>query len=258
MFLVLFCSFVSDAWSGTEHRMMAYIAQEHLTPRTQAFLDRYLDQSIVEYASWMDRYRNSPGYEHTTSHHMVTIDTDGSLVEAERAGGKAAIALREAVDILSHHEDYNDSTVFINIVYVIHLVPEVHCPGHYYFYDLGGADEARSRDFQKVTVGGENTSYHHVWDASVSTLNPGLNYDGYRALFDTMSPEQQKAVSDGTVEDWILDVASKSHVIYDWARPGDELGTDFLVKHRDLPEGMVAVAGYRLARLLNDLFGGQE
>lgn len=42
-------------------------------------LDRYLDQSIVEYSTWMDRYRTAPGYEITTYWHMVTIDKDGNV-----------------------------------------------------------------------------------------------------------------------------------------------------------------------------------
>lgn len=246
------------AWSGTEHRLMAYIAQEHLLPQTQTFLDRYLDQSIIGYASWMDRYRKSPGYEHTDSHHMVTIDENGRIAPKDQSEGYAAHALREAVDILKNYKNYNDSTVYINIVYVIHLVPEVHCPSHYYFHDLGGIDGARKRDFQTVIIGGKKQSYHALWDHSVSELNRGLNYDQYLQKFDTMTPEQQKAVSDGTVEDWMLDVASKVHVIYDWAAPGDELESDFLERHRSLPEGMMAVAGYRLARLLNDLFSQEQ
>ena len=53
--------------------------QGQVTPRTRQVLDRYLDQSIVEYSTWMDRYRTAPGYEITTYWHMVTIDKDGSV-----------------------------------------------------------------------------------------------------------------------------------------------------------------------------------
>lgn len=259
--IVLSLAFATAAygWSGTEHRLMAYIAQEHLLPQTQAVLDRYLDQSIVEYASWMDRYRNSKGYEMTTHWHMVSIAQDGlSLVERDKSRGLAAYALHDAVEILKNYKEYSDSTVYINIMYIVHLVPEVHCPSHYHFYEFGGAKGAIDRCFQNVWLKGKKEGYHHIWDSSISTINPGLTRDQYKELFDTWTPEQQKAVSDGTVEDWILSNAAKVKVIYDWANPGERLDDDFMLQHRSLPESMVAPAGYRLARLLNDLFGGEQ
>lgn len=79
LLLMLCAGTAAFAWGGREHRLIAYIAEAHLTPRTRQVLDRYLDQSIVEYSTWMDRYRTAPGYEITTYWHMVTIDKDGSV-----------------------------------------------------------------------------------------------------------------------------------------------------------------------------------
>ena len=79
LLLMLCAGTAAFAWGGREHRLIAYIAEAHLTPRTRQVLDRYLDQSIVEYSTWMDRYRTAPGYEITTYWHMVTIDKDGNV-----------------------------------------------------------------------------------------------------------------------------------------------------------------------------------
>ena len=79
LLLMLCAGTAAFAWGGREHRLIAYIAEAHLTLRTRQVLDRYLDQSIVEYSTWMDRYRTAPGYEITTYWHMVTIDKDGSV-----------------------------------------------------------------------------------------------------------------------------------------------------------------------------------
>ena len=79
LLLMLCAGTAAFAWGGREHRLIAYIAEAHLTPRTRQVLDRYLDQSIVEYSTWMDRYRTAPGYEITTYWHMVTIDEDGNV-----------------------------------------------------------------------------------------------------------------------------------------------------------------------------------
>lgn len=249
--LSLWCT-AARAWGGNEHRLMAYLAQEHLTPNTQAFLDRYLDQSITAYASWMDRYRDSPGYEQTTHWHMISVAKDGSF--EEDGTGKGLTKLKTAIDILSHWRDYNDSTVYINLVYVIHLVPEMHCPAHYYLAELGDAKEARRRCFQPFTLGDKALKYHGFWDGSITRLYPGITEEKFLEIFDTWAPEKQKEVSDGTPEDWARDNISRIRQIYDWCDYGQKVDADFLIQHRWLPEEQARRAGYRLARLLNDLF----
>lgn len=244
------------AWAGTEHKLMAYIASEHLTPATQAVLDRYLDQSICEYASWMDRYRNSEPYAETTYWHMMTFDKDWSMPAGHE--GKACQALRNAVDVLSNYKEHTDSTVFINLMYVIHLVPETHCPSHIYFLEFGDDAAAKKADFYKYSYDGVMTTYHSMWDSSMTRLYPGLNLDQYKAIYDTWTPEKQKECSDGQVEDWMRDNAKRCRQIYDWVTPDSKIGIDFLRSHQDLLLEQIPRAGYRLARLLNTLFGNEQ
>lgn len=231
---------------------MAYMAQQHLTQNTQAFLNRYLDQSITEYATWMDRYRNSPGYEQTTLWHMVSVNADGSFEIDGR--GKALTKLKEIIGILSNYKEYNDSTVHINLVYIIHLIPEIHCPAHYYINE----PDIINRGWQTVYVAGTQFTYHHLWDCSITQLYPDVNYPEFVAIFDTWSEEEQRECSNGTPDDWCRDNLSRVRQIYDWAQPNETLPDDFLQIHRDLPETHARLGAYRLARVLNDLFDKAE
>ena len=249
---MLCACFSAYAWSGVEHKLMAYMAQRHVTPNTQAFLDRYLDQPFEEYACWMDRYRDSPGYEPTTKWHMVSVDADGNF--EEDGTGKALTKLKKAIEILSNYKEYNDSTVHINIVYVLHLVPEIHCPAHYY---IGDPDKI-NRGWQPVIIKGKTVKYHGFWDGSIKRLNPKSGYRELARMYDNWPLEKQIEVSNGTPEDWCRDNLTRVRDIYDWAQPGDVLPDDFLEQHRDLPETQVRLGGYRLARLLNDLFDKAE
>ena len=53
------------------HAAIACIAEHHLTPRARTNIMRYTDhRSIVYYASWMDEWRRSKGYEFTTHWHI--------------------------------------------------------------------------------------------------------------------------------------------------------------------------------------------
>ena len=63
LLLMLCAGTAAFAWGGREHRLIAYIAEAHLTPRTRQVLDRYLDQSIVEYSTWMRSEERRVGKE---------------------------------------------------------------------------------------------------------------------------------------------------------------------------------------------------
>ena len=246
------------AWGGREHRLIAYIAEAHLTPRTRQVLNRYLDQSIVEYSTWMDRYRTASGYEITTYWHMVTIDKDGSVPPEPlrpNGDGDAVRQLTRAIERLRSYRELSDSTVNVNLKYVIHLVGEMHCPGHIYFADLpGGMDAPRHYDFFLLKYKGKEVTYHWVWDGSVSRQYPDWTEEDFRRELDKWPAEKQRAVGEGTPADWALECARSCRVVYDWAKPGDDIDEGFLREHGALPVDQALRGAYRLARVLNDLF----
>lgn len=247
-------------WGGREHRLIAYIAEAHLTPQTRKALDRYLDQSIVEYSLWMDRYRDAPGYEFTTYWHMVTIDENGDapMEPVRKSGnGDAIRQLTRALERLRNYGELSDSTVNVNLKYIIHLVGEIHCPSHIYFSDLPGGIHAKPHyDFFRLKYKGEATTYHAVWDLSLSRLHPTWDEEDFRRELDTYDEQERIAVSNGTPVDWAGECGRNCRVIYNWAKPGDNLDESFYSKYGELAEEQAIKGAYRLARVLNDLFGG--
>ena len=239
LLLMLCAGTAGFAWGGREHRLIAYIAEAHLTPRTRQVLDRYLDQSIVEYSTWMDRYRTAPGYEITTYWHMVTIDKDGNVPPEPlrpNGDGDAVRQLTRAIERLRNYRELSDSTVNVNLKYVIHLVGEMHCPGHIYFADLpGGMDAPRHYDFFLLKYKGKEVTYHWVWDGSVSRQYPDWTEEDFRRELDKWPAEKQRAVGEGTPADWALECARSCRVVYDWAKPGDDIDEGFLREHGALP-----------------------
>ena len=59
----------------------------------------------------------------------------------------------------------------------------------------------------------------------------------------------------GTPRDWLHDNAVVCEAQFEWAKPGQRLGQDFLNEALPLIERQIRNAGYRLARVLNELFG---
>lgn len=252
LFLVLHCQ-IGHAWSLDEHKIMAYIAEEHLTANTKEFLAKYLDQSIVEYANWMDFYRNSPGYEKTTKWHMVTVGADGrSFPEGHE--GQAAQALERTCEILANYREYNDSTVHINLVFLMHLVPEIHCPAHYYFLEFGDDDQTKNYTFMPIVYEGVADTYHHIWDSAPTLTQKDANLDGSKAYYDIWDDATRKLVSDGGPRAWLEDNAKRIRKIYQWIQPNQAIDVQFLLKRKDFIDMQVRLGAARLERILNDLF----
>lgn len=51
-----------------------------------------------------------------------------------------------------------------------------------------------------------------------------------------------------------MECARSCRVVYDWAKPGDDIDEGFLREHGALPVDQALRGAYRLARVLNDLF----
>lgn len=238
----------ANGWGRVGHDAVAYIAECNLTKKAKKNIEKYLDHSIVYYASWMDDYRATPDYKHTTIWHTAAVDENFRYTDAvKRPGGDAVCELENAIAMLRDYKNLDDSTVAVNLKYVIHLVGDMHCPVHVKYPDL-------NMSF-KIKISGKEYGYHNVWDSQIIEMTHRWYYMEWQHQLDRCSKEEKKKLSDGTPRDWFHQTAVDCRVIYDWASPDSEQGRDFLNMAHPLAERQILKAGYRLARVLNELFG---
>ena len=148
--LMLCAALPSQAWDRTRHDAIAYIAECNLTPRAKRNIARYLDHSIVYYASWMDKYRDTPEFRNVE--HVSYVDAGMQLVDTLRKGKtNCVVELMRAVDRLKDYRNMSDSLVRLNLMYVIHIVGDMHCPSHVKY---AGCKSGRAdlQDVSGVTV----------------------------------------------------------------------------------------------------------
>ena len=225
---------------------VAYIAETHLTKRAKAVIERYLGHSIVYDASWMDDYRAEPGYEMTNWWHVdygkgePTKDAAGNPLEPN-----VLRELNRAIERLRDYRNLDDSTVVVNLRYVIHLVGDMHCPSHVNY------QQSRMR----VLFYGVDTQYHALFDGGILDRKHRWGYMEYKHQLDRYSRREREALAAGTPDDWFAESRRECAVIYDWAAPGDKLGLSFCNKAIGLLDHQLIKASYRLAKVLNELFG---
>ena len=74
-------------------------------------------------------------------------------------------------------------------------------------------------------------------------------------LLDTFSKREKAGMAKGTPREWLYETAVACRVIYDWQRADGTYGKQFVTDTYLLPERQLILASYRLAAVLNDLFG---
>lgn len=251
--LLLAVSFKSLGWSFTGHDAVAYIAECQLDPMTKAILDEYLDgKSIVYYSTFIDQMRFIEEYQTTFLNyaHVAMFNYDYTPILDESKGKNALVQIPATVERLSggKYKEMSKEEVALCIKYLVHAVGDMHCPGHI------RRQGAEVTDGIKVVFCGEKMSYHGVWDNALITFIHPWSYVEYNHQLGNLTPAQAAEVTAGSVIDWGCEMVKYVSQVYDWVYPDCELGKPFIYKATPVADRCIQLAGYRLAKVLDDCF----
>ena len=228
--LSLSASEPARAWGREGHETIAKIAERNLTKRAKKRIEKYLGgHSVVYYAKWMDEYRQTPEYAFTNDWHTAPVGADLRYGDELLKPGKgnAVYGLELAIRNLRDYRSLTDSAVAVNLKYVIHLVGDMHCPAHIKYtthntkYDVLFEDKYHKPHKYYV---------HHVWDNEIITTTRIWSVTEWADELDRASKREKAAVQAGTPRDWLHDSAVTCEVQFEWAKPDERLGQDFLNK----------------------------
>jgi len=237
------------AWDGRGHSTIAYIAERHLTPRAKANIEKYTgERSIVYYASWMDKNRRSKGYEMT---HVWHVDYWTDADRCDKNGNPVPpVSVSQIKRVVKEMPDFrilDDSTVNINIKYLVHLVGDMHCPVH--------IDFPKYRPVN-VNVMGKKVRYHKLWDGGITEIkHKGMSPMMLAAELDSCDEKEIAAIQSGTPDDWYdqtVVAAKKAYAIM----PRNTVLTpeNYFNEAVEIADSQIRNAGYRLAYILNYIF----
>lgn len=252
LFIFFYACSSAYGWGREGHEVIAKIADNNLNASVRNKLERYLgNHSIVYYAKWMDDYRHTPEYNFTDKWHVANVD-ENLVYTPDYEVGDAIIGLEKAIATLRNYKELPDSAVAVNIKYIIHIVADMHCPGHIYYK---GRNQKFSVDFGGGYVKPEvRTKIHSVWDQYAIQATRIWSVSEYADELDRVSSKEKRMMSIGTPVDWLHDNARRCLFQFELAEPDQRLAQDFVNEAMPLLETQMLYAGYRLAALLNDLF----
>lgn len=244
----------AKAWGGFGHGAIAYVAEQHLTPKAKAECRRYLKHTLPWYASWMDHWRAVPPFHPTNAWHGFSATADGQ-VNWDKGDGKAMGQIIKIVESMGNgkYKNLPDSLVRHNLLILVHALPDMHCPVHVGF--------SRS-DFPQYKYSlrrnGKPYKMHGFWDGSPGFQRKNWTFERYAKTVDNITPKQEKKiVKKGNFDYWGRDIIKQAHRCFqitpadtDIAKMTAEEKADVLA----LADEMSMKAAYRLAYVLNTIF----
>lgn len=243
----------SFGWGREGHEAIAKIADANLKPSAKKKIEKYLGgRSIVYYAKWMDDYRTTKEYGFTTKWHVATVDENLKYVHTQK-GGDAIYGIGQAMEVLKNYKEHNDSTVHVNIKYLLHLVGDMHCPSHIYY-------TGRNQNYYVDFGGGyvqprQRMKIHTVWDQGAIKATRIWSLTDWAWELDRLSKKEIKKIVAGTPQEWFEGNAQRCLVQFDLSStPEENLAQEFVNEAMPLIETQILYAGYRLASILNSLF----
>ena len=272
----------AHAWGPTGHRVVAEIAQRHLTPVARTKVSRLLGgRSLADVANWPDELRSDPRFDKYKPLHFATVkDGVASYRDAEKARcGDLVVAIdaftaflrtgsREALYSVKALSDQSDGTgqgacnpqvtepitPDTALRFLVHLMGDLHQPLHVGGLDLGG---------NKVSVdwmGRWKTNLHSTWDDEMVDYER-LGYTEYARFLDRASKADAAArwLTGDTISyaDEAVAMRSKLYVFPDDDSETPavyEISYKYVGAQRDRMREQLLKGGLRLAGVLNAIF----
>jgi len=282
----------ASAWDPAGHMLIGQIAWEQTTPEVRArvgYLAKSLENTynenqpynFVTAGCWMDDMRSKKGYA-WSKWHYVNIDwtADGAAFELPEPP-HVVWALAESLKILKAPEVTPQKSAEA-LAMVMHFVGDIHQPLH--------ATERNDRGGNGVLIHG--VPFTDLWPGTVPNLHAfwdkAFRFDkGDGKIVELwqcpLTTDRPKAVGEGVIAEEAAKIATKFSAAslkeeipqmdpIEWTReshtvgctdgypagfePSDhhvvELSPEFAAKSRAIASRRIALAGYRLARVLND------
>ena len=246
--------FEAQAWSGHSHITIGHIAEQHLSPEAKQKCHHYLHHTLAYYASWQDEVGMSKEYAASRFWHGVRYDAKNRY--QYRDGGNCITQIMRIWDEMKEggYKKLSDSTITVNIKFLIHMVGDMHCPSHNYY------DDDPNPKFKRFSIykNGKKVPWHRFWDRSaVEYFHRGWSCEDYVKHIDKLTEKQIAKIVKGTPEQWAKQNGKEMREPY-----------SLLVRHaefKDMPEEniqrmteivdlQILRGAHRLAYILNDIF----
>lgn len=269
LFLILNSFLPAFAWHSVGHMVVANIAYQHLNPNVKQKVDELVAQLHQEYpeiktfldlAVWPDTLRSQQIESFTHWHYIDTPIVDGGVMKNIIDTDNAEWALQAIPQVVKNpHANKYERARFL--AFLVHIVGDVHQPLHTVArITASQPDGDAGGNLFHVEFNHNKTNLHAVWDIGLGEFEGSpekVDIQAISAKITTQFPQEGfgTKVNDLEVHHWITEGVNnaKNHV---YNTPENQpLSTSYITTGKRVADEQAALAGYRLAKLLNKLLG---
>ena len=270
----------AHAWGPTGHRVVAEIAQRHLTPAAQLKVTSLLSgRSLADVANWPDELRSDPRYDkYKVLHYATVINSVTSYRKSVKAPcGDLVVAIdaftaflrtgsRDALYSVKALSDKSDGTTKkacnpretepispeTALMFLVHLIGDLHQPLHV------GGDDGGGNDVKVMWMDRWKTNLHSTWDEEMVDFER-YGYTEYARFLDRASEADVTRWLAGDAISYADEAVAMRPKLYEFP---DDVGTPVVHRiyykytnaQRDRMREQLLKGGIRLAGVLNAIF----
>jgi hypothetical protein len=233
------------AWGVEGHQVVALVAEKALAPKARAEVDRLLalepGTTLASVSTWADEHRSPQ----TAPWHYVNFPRGNCIYQSERdcPDGRCVVAAIDAQSKVLASGAADDERL-LALKYLVHFVGDVHQPLHAGYQDDKGGNTYQLQIFMR------GSNLHAVWD---SGLIKYTNEDA-KTIAGRLTSTNGIAAAVGVP--WTsAQAAQESCRIVETPGfyPGRLVDAAYIEQFKPVMERRLALAGARLAELLNRL-----
>jgi hypothetical protein len=207
----------------------------------------------------MDNIQNSPywenGYDKTKTWHYANVGKGHTYETMEKNKDGDVVNGLEMLtkEMKENYAQLTDSMKVDYLKMIVHMVGDLHCPMH------AGRLSDRGGNGMKVKWFGQNTNLHSIWDSKMIDSARKWSHSEWVDQLDRTDKKFKSSVMRGTYEEWFKETVEGAASIYEYVesmgKDNPNLSYQFVYDFSHLLEDRLLVGGYRLAYVLNMIFG---
>lgn len=254
------------AWDNAGHEIIALIAYQRLNAETKTEVDYYTGLTDKQYppelrflraSTWADYIKGRDVTAYNAWHYIdIPYAADSSPTKPPQLQN-VAWAINQAKQVISSNRPNRyQKAEFLR--FLVHFVGDIQQPMHaidYYSKKHRQGDEGGNL----YSLDSQHQNLHTYWDGGAGLFNNHMSYAQLKQLADKISHDYPPSYFNGIIND---------NNPYDWANESYQIGKQFAYqtpegeapsaqyeqKSQQYVEKRIALAGYRLANMLNNVY----
>ena len=236
------------AWGPEGHAIIAEIAARYLNPEAAGELRHLLGATdLSSAANWPDRVEAA--LPETAPWHYANIPSgaNGYLASRDCPQNNCVVAKIQWFSHILADPQQSPEARLVALKFLIHLVGDIHQPFHD-LADARGGNDIVVTLFGKQQCGDRACELHYVWDTAL-IRHTGMTRRQYADSLERM-------IANGKLDAGSDDPSAWADESFQLAKealvsPGAQIGQRYYLRERPVLDRQLALAGLRLARLLN-------